>query len=100
MYFGSLSLLATFACASLAIATPLGASDLTNPLINSASDINAPKALPAAPPPIQRDVAHPTLPEVFEALVLKVNPIADKLSALSFYFLILSRVAFNIGILC
>ena len=99
MYFRSLSLLAIFACAGLTIAMSLGASDLTNLLGNSASGVNSPETLPAAPP-IQRDVAYPTLPEVFEALVLKVNPIADKLSALSFYFLILSQVAFNIGILC
>ena len=99
MYFHSLSLLTTFACAGLTIATPLGGSGLTNLLGDSASSVNALKALPAAPP-IHHDVAHPTLSEVFEALVLKVNPIADKLSALSFYFLFLLWMAFNIGILC
>ena len=99
MYFRSLSLLATFACAGLTIATPLGASGLTNLLGNSASGVNIPKALPAAPP-IHRDVAHPTLLEVFKAMLLKVNPIADRLSALLFSFLSLSWMAFNEGILC
>ena len=99
MYFRSLSLLAIFACAGLTIAMSLGASDLTNLLGNSASGVNSPETLPAAPP-IQRDIVHPTLPEVFKALALKVNPIAAKLSALLIYFLFLSWMAFNIGILC
>jgi hypothetical protein len=46
-----------------------------------------PVDLPALP---ARDVDHPTLPEVFKAVVLKVNPIADKLSALSILFLVFS----------
>jgi hypothetical protein len=98
MYFRSLSLLATFACAGLTIAAPLGASGLNNLLGDSAFGVSASKALPAAPP-IHRDVASPTLPEVFKAMVLKFNPIADKLSGSSFYFLFLSWVAFNIWVL-
>ena len=92
MYFRSLSLLATLAWAGLTIAVPLGASDLTNPVGNSASGASIPAFpnldTPALPkiPPVSRDVAHPTLPEVFKAVVLKVNPVADKLSALSFSF--------------
>ena len=42
MYFRSLSLLATFACAGLTIIAPLGASDLTNLLGNFASGVSTP----------------------------------------------------------
>ena len=86
MYFRSLSLLAAFACAGLTTAVPLGASDLTNLLGNSASGVSTPTLFGRMP----RDVAHPTLPKVFKTVVVKLIPIADKLSALSLSFLFLS----------
>ena len=81
MYFRSLSLLATFACAGLTIIAPLGASDLTNLLGNFASAVSTPTFTGPSP----CDVAHPALPEVLKAVVLKVNPSADKSSVLSFF---------------
>jgi len=83
MFFRSLSLLATVACAGLTIAVPLGLNDLSNPLGSSLSGVSAPAVpkLPAPALPAPRDVAHPTLPEAFKAVVIKINPIADKLSA-------------------
>jgi len=123
MFFRSLSLLATFACAGLTIAAPLG-DELANPLGNSASipklDTSVLPKVPRSPvdttvvtgalanagdvaklPTLPaRDVAHPTLPEILKTVAVKVTPIANKLSALSFSFLFLSWVAFNMGILC
>ena len=109
MYFRSLSLLATFACAGFAIAD----SGLTNALGNSASlpklDTSVLPKVPRSPVdttavtgalahadvakfptlPIRRDVAHPTLPEALKTVAVKVTAIANKLSALSFSVLFL-----------
>ncbi|KIM43480.1 hypothetical protein M413DRAFT_443400 [Hebeloma cylindrosporum] len=99
MYFRSLSLLATFACAGLTIAAPaapvpapavpnVGAPALPNlPVPRSPVDTtvvtgalaNAEDVAKLPALPVPRDVDHPTLPEVFKTIVIKVNPIADKL---------------------
>ena len=97
MYFHSLPLLATLACAGLTIASPLGASDLTL-LATSDSGVSTPTFPGVAP--VLRDVAHSTPPEVFKEVISKVNSITDKLRELSFPFLFLSWLALNMRVLC
>jgi len=98
MFFRSLSVLATIACATFASAIPVGVSDLTKaaggvalpniktPTIRRASGelkvVVAGKdiTVPIGTRDVSKTDEHPSLPEVFSLAVQKLGPVNDKLS--------------------